>query len=353
MGDSDEDSQASQDSMIVHDDASPPEPRNEHPSASQTFESQNAQTNGTSPEFQADWVPPWRIKSGRVPAARAAAATEAPHGSAPLPVKSHSLPDHTRSLDDQTSARTPVSPEQQPLTTRSAVTLETDHSLKEPYWTRSADLDRTPNIPASSNTFLTKSADFEQKAASFASNDSFVTKSADFESSRETPPSTNSTKLPWHKRFGSGDDLLKPHAPIPWRGHSDAEDNGPKSLPNTWRKPDTGTTTPLEPWLTPSVSSDSWRGKDVSPRETQNGVAESSGWRSASAMSDGAASAGLLDRVRSDGERSVGLGGRSSSPGSDASADERLEAQIMDQLEREAEREQRGETVSSAVDQAS
>ena len=252
---SDEDSQASQDSMIVHDvqDSATPD------SEISTEQQKTVEPATNTAEFQADWVPPWRIKAGRVPAPPAKAA----------------------------DSEEPTPPWRQPTS------LEPTAPWRKPPATEPASL------PEQTDSF----SDYNSK------NLYTVTSSAkknENDSTEKTPQFLDSSNAsqPWLKRFGSKEDLLKPHAPKPWRSE--------------------------EPGAT---NSDDNRLTKHSPVPVSDGQ-QSMGLT----RSDGQESLGLMRR--SDGEFSTGLTGRIS-PGAESlssinSAEERLEAEIMDRLEKEA-----------------
>lgn len=266
---SDEDSQASQDSMIIHD-TTPPEPEVDPNRRQNTV----PESVANSTEFQADWVPPWRIKAGRVPSrSRASVSTE--------PVRS--------SAEEDAQITHPRVNQSVPENTHSSNTKPEVNSFPPEVIT--LDVKNT-ELPAD----IGKETIFPEPEA----------------------PSDN--KLLWTKRFGSKDDLLKPHAPIPWRGHSDTEDNG-------WRSVGIKNSDKLK-LVTDGSKSDSenWR-----PSSSVNNSSVEY-----SSLNDGQRSVGISER--SDGVKSTGLAGRESpdSVSSMTSADEKLEAEIMDRLEREA-----------------
>ena len=273
---SDEDSQASQDSMIVHDvqDSGAAEAK------LCSNQERNVESGTSATEFQADWVPPWRIKSGRVAAnqSKATVPEEPWRQPASMELEAHnfgeSLPVPASNYSDYSSDReAPNFNEPVPLPTNGYSSDRIEDSLK---------------------------TDSSQKLKSVP------------ESSRKQD-SVNSAaqNQPWMKRFGSKEDLLKPHAPTPWRSEgktiSDTDDNRPAKGVQNWPfEPDNHNTAP---------------------------------------MSDGLHSTGLIEI--SDGEFSTGLTGRGS-PGGESlssmnSAEERLEAEIMDRLEKEAQEEEAAE----------
>ena len=269
---SDEDSQASQDSMIVHDvqDSGGAEPNRQR----------NVESATSATEFQADWVPPWRIKAGRAPVDQSKASVSEEPRRQPVPMEleahnfSESLPQPSNNYNDYNSDKeAPNFSESLPLpannygSDRIEDSLITDSSQK---------LERVP------------------------------------ESSRKQDSlSSTAPNQPWSKRFGSKEDLLKPHAPTPWRSEA-------KTTSDTDDKP-------------PEQGVQSW------PFESDN--------HNTAPMSDGQQSTGLMKP--SDGELGVGLTGRRS-PGGESlssmnSAEERLEAEIMDRLEKEAREEEAAE----------
>ena len=164
---SDEDSQASQDSMIVHDmqDSFATEPNGQR----------NVESATSATEFQADWVPPWRIKAGRVPA-------------------------------DQSKATVSEEPRRQPVPMK----------LEEPNFSES--------LPQPSNNYNS-----DKEGPNFSESLPPPTNSYDSDRIEERVPdsSRNQDSLssaaqnqPWSKRFASKEDLLKPHAPTPWRSEA-------------------------------------------------------------------------------------------------------------------------------------
>ena len=251
---SDEDSQASQDSMIVHDvqDGATPD------SETYTGQQRTEQPTTNTTEFGAEWVPPWRIKAGRVPAPQS----------------------------NPVSEQEPVTSWRQPTTDESAV------PWRRPAATEPVSSNFNQSVPeqTSSNDYNSERPDYSYTMAS-------LEKKNENDLPEKTPEflATSKTSLPWSKNFGSKEDLLKPHAPIPWK----------------------------------------------SPDQS-------------AADSDGQLSTGLVPRSgkqslmgRSDGQRSLGLTGRDS-PGAESlssmnSTEERLEAEIMDRLEKEAQEEEAAE----------
>ena len=271
---SDEDSQASQDSMIVHD------VKDSGAAEAEVYSNRegNIESGTSATEFQADWVPPWRIKAGRVPAVQSKATvseepwrqpasmeSEAHNFSEPIPANNYS--------DYNSDKEAPNFNESLPLPANSCSSGRIEDSL---ITDSSQKLERVP-----------ESSRKQDSLSSVAQNQ------------------------PWMKRFGSKEDLLKPHAPTPWISEgktiSDTDDNQPAKGVQNW---------PFE--------SDS---HNTAP------------------MSDGQQSTGLIKT--GDGEFSTGLTGRGS-PGGESlssmnSAEERLEAEIMDRLEKEAQEEEAAE----------
>ena len=292
---SDEDSQASQDSMIVHDVRDSVADEAELCSNRE----RNVESGTSATEFQADWVPPWRIKAGRVPA-------------------------------NQSKATVSEEPWRQPA----SIELEA-HNFNEPlpannYSDYNSDKE-APNfnesVPLPANSY-----------SSGRMEDSLITDSSQKlerapESSRKQDSAAQNQ--PWLKRFGSKEDLLKPHAPTPWRSEgktiNDTDDNQPAKGVQNW---------PFE--------SDNHNTAPVSDGHQSTGLIKTSdGHQSAGLIktSDGHQSTGLIKT--SDGELSTGLTGRGS-PGGESlssmnSAEERLEAEIMDRLEKEAQEEEAAE----------
>ena len=231
---SDEDSQASQDSMIVHE---------VQDAGSAGAEIHNSQQRPSEPkqvttEFQADWVPPWRIKAGRVPASQAK--------------NTHS-----------------------------------EESLNKPASTESEVPSFSQPQPLAGESYSDFSSD--KMEDSMITHSSFKVEATPESTQKEESDKIASVNQPWMKRFGSKEDLLKPHAPIPWKS-----DNNQTSQENR-----------------------NWHGGPGSHTPTE------------------------------DEQKGTGLSGRKSpsaeSSSSMNSAEERLEAEIMDRLEQEAQEEEAAE----------